>query len=83
MARVLLDRDTSPGAEPEEMLRMDIPALIIPGRDDSHATSAARYLEECLPKSQYWDVPVAEQTEEASARRLIEFLDTSPSALSE
>ena len=76
MALALLDRDTSPGAEPEAMLGMDIPALIIPGRDESHATSAARYLEECLPKSQYWDVAVAEQTEEASARRLLEFLDT-------
>jgi pimeloyl-ACP methyl ester carboxylesterase len=75
MALALLDRDTSPGAEPEQMLQMDIPALVIPGRDDSHATSAARYLEECLPKSQYWDAPVAEQTEEAAARRLLDFLD--------
>ena len=75
MARALLDRDTSPGAEPEQMLQMDIPALIVPGHDESHATSAARYLEECLPKSQYWDVPVAAQTEEASAPRILEFLD--------
>ena len=74
MAAALVDRDTSPGAEPEDMLRMDIPALIIPGRDESHATSAARYLEECLPKSRYWDVPVAEQTEESSARRILDFL---------
>src|SRR5712671_6173979 len=44
MARTLLDRDTAPGAEPEDMLRSDIPALIIPGRDASHATSAARYI---------------------------------------
>jgi pimeloyl-ACP methyl ester carboxylesterase len=77
MSAALLDRDTSPGAEPEDMLQMDIPALIVPGRDDSHATSAARYLEECLPKSQYWDVPVAEQTEEASTRRILDFLETS------
>ena len=75
MSLALLDRDTSPGAEPEEMLQMDIPALIVPGRDDSHATSAARYLEECLPKSQYWDAPVAEQTEAAAAPRILQFLD--------
>jgi hypothetical protein len=75
MAIALLDRDTSPGAEPEDMLQMDIPALIIPGRDESHATSAARYLEECLPKSQYWDVAVDAQTEEASNKRIFDFLE--------
>ena len=75
MAIALLDRDTSPGAEPEDMLGMDIPALIIPGRDESHATSAARYLEECLPKAQYWDVPVDAQTEEASNKRILSFLE--------
>jgi len=74
MATALLDRDTAPGAEPEEMMAMDIPAIIVPGRDESHATSAARYLEECLPRAQYWDVPVDAQTESASAPRLLEFL---------
>jgi pimeloyl-ACP methyl ester carboxylesterase len=74
MAIALLDRDTSPGAEPEQLLEMDMPALIVPGRDESHATSAARYLEECLPKSQYWDVAVAEQTEDASNKRILDFL---------
>jgi pimeloyl-ACP methyl ester carboxylesterase len=71
----LFDRDTSPGAEPEELLALDIPAYIIPGRDESHATSAARYLEECLSKSQYWDAPPEEQTEKAAAPRLIQFLE--------
>ena len=74
MARGLLDRDTAPGAEPEDMLRLDIPALVVPGRDASHATSAARYLEECLPQSQYWDAPVAEQTEATAPAKLLEFL---------
>jgi pimeloyl-ACP methyl ester carboxylesterase len=75
MARTLLDRDTAPGAEPEDLLRLDIPALIVPGQDASHATSAARYLEECLPRSQYWDVPVAGQTEETAPSRLLQFFD--------
>lgn len=74
MARGLFDRDTAPGAEPEDMLGCEIPALIVPGRDASHATSAARYLEECLPKSEYWDVPVAEQTEANTPARVLEFL---------
>ena len=74
MASSLLDRDTAPGAEPEDLLKVQAPALIIPGRDESHATSAARYLEECLPRSQYWDVLPAAQTEETAAPRLLEFL---------
>jgi hypothetical protein len=73
--RTLFDRDTAPGAEPEEMMTLDIPAFIVPGRDKSHATSAARYLEECLPRAQYWDVPVADQTEEAVPPKLLKFLD--------
>jgi pimeloyl-ACP methyl ester carboxylesterase len=75
MSRLLFDRDTVPGAEPEDLLRLDIPALIVPGQDDSHATSAARYLEECLPQAEYWDVPVSEQTEETVPDRILEFLD--------
>jgi pimeloyl-ACP methyl ester carboxylesterase len=75
MARALFDRDTAPGASPEDLLRLDIPALIIPGQDASHATSAARYLEECLPRAEYWDVPVEGQTEETVPARVLEFLD--------
>jgi len=75
MCRTLFDRDTSPGAEPEDMLRCEIPALIVPGRDASHATSAARYLEECLPKSQYWDALPDAQTEATAPARLLEFLE--------
>jgi pimeloyl-ACP methyl ester carboxylesterase len=79
MGRTLFDRDTAPGAEPEDMLRLDIPTYIVPGRDASHATSAARYLEECLPRSEYWDVPVDGQTEESVAPRLLTFLDSAGS----
>jgi len=75
MSRGLFDRDTAPGAEPEDLFRVDLPALIIPGRDASHATSAARYLEECLPKAEYWDAPVEHQTEETANTRLLDFLD--------
>lgn len=72
--RALLDRDTAPGAEPEELLRLDIPALIVPGKDNSHATSAARYLEECLAGSEYWDIAPAEQTAGNVPARLHHFL---------
>jgi pimeloyl-ACP methyl ester carboxylesterase len=74
MCRALLDRDTAPGADPEDLLKLEIPALIVPGRDESHATSAARYLQECLVKAEYWDVLPEAQTEEAAPRRLLQFL---------
>lgn len=74
MVRGLFDRDTAPGAEPEDLMRCEIPALIVPGRDAAHATSAARYLEECIPKSDYWDVAVADQTEANTPARVLEFL---------
>ncbi len=75
MPRSLIDRDTAPGADPEDLMRLDIPALIVPGKDAAHATSAARYLEECLPGAEYWDLLPDEQTEDNVPARLIEFLD--------
>jgi pimeloyl-ACP methyl ester carboxylesterase len=75
MVRGLFDRDTVPGPEPEDLLRLAVPALVVPGQDASHATSAARYLQECLPRAEYWDVPVAEQTERTAPPRVLEFLD--------
>ena len=74
MRDALFDRDTAPGATPEDLMRTEIPSLIVPGHDASHATSAARYLEECLPRSDYWDVAVEAQTETATNARVLEFL---------
>ena len=71
----LIDRDTAPGAESEDLMNLNIPALIVPGKDKAHATSAARYLEECLPASEYWDVLPDEQTEANAPARIIDFLD--------
>jgi pimeloyl-ACP methyl ester carboxylesterase len=80
MCSTLFDRDTAPGAEPEDMLKLDIPALIVPGRDISHATSAARYLEECLQRAEYWDVLPEGQIEQTAPARLLEFLDKTGAA---
>jgi pimeloyl-ACP methyl ester carboxylesterase len=74
MRDALFDRDTAPGAAPEALMHVTVPAYIVPGHDAAHATSAARYLEECLPQSRYWDVPVDAQTEAATNPRLLEFL---------
>lgn len=76
MYRGLIDRDTAPGAEPEALMQLDIPALIVPGADGFHATSAARYLQECIPGAEYWDVPPNEQTQETAPARILDFLQT-------
>ena len=78
MGRTMFDRDTVPGAEPEDLMVLDVPALVVPGQDTSHATSAARYLEECLPEATYWDVPVSEQTSDTVPQRVLQFLDGLP-----
>jgi pimeloyl-ACP methyl ester carboxylesterase len=74
-ARLLFDRDTVPGPEPEDLLTLDVPALIVPGQDTSHAPSAARYLQECLPRAEFWDMPVDGQTEATAPERVLRFLD--------
>jgi hypothetical protein len=73
-----MDRDTAPGAEPEDLMRSKLPALIVPGNDQFHSTSAARYLQECLPQSRYWDVSVAAQNEADTAKTLLDFLADVP-----
>jgi pimeloyl-ACP methyl ester carboxylesterase len=73
-ARTLFDRDTAPGAEPEELLALDRPTLIVPGRDHAHAVSAARYFEECFKHAHYWDIPVEHQTEAIVPARILAFL---------
>ena len=70
----LYDRDTAPGAEPEELQKLRIPALVIPGDDPFHATSAVQYLAAQLPQSEYWDVPVAQQEGELVREKIREFL---------
>jgi pimeloyl-ACP methyl ester carboxylesterase len=72
--RVLFDRDTVPGPEPEDLFALRHPALIVPGDDRSHTRSAARYLQECLPVNEYWDAPVAEQTAQTAPARILAFL---------
>lgn len=76
-SRLLFDRDAVPGVEPEDLMVLDTPALIVPGEDTSHTRSAARHLQECLPVNEFWDVPVAAQRPEACADRVLDFLGRS------
>jgi pimeloyl-ACP methyl ester carboxylesterase len=80
LVRTMFDRDSVPGPEPEDLMLLDVPALVVPGQDASHATSAARFLQECLPRAEYWDVPVVEQTEATAPARVLAFLDAAERA---
>jgi pimeloyl-ACP methyl ester carboxylesterase len=71
--RHMFDRDTATGAEPEELLGVKAPALIIPGDDPSHATSGAHYLRECLSEAEFWNVMPPEQTTQNICDRILEF----------
>jgi len=71
--RSFFDRDTATGPEPEELLGVKSPALIIPGDDSSHATSGAHYLRECLPKAEFWNVMPPEQNTRNVCDRILEF----------
>ena len=63
----LFDRDTVPGPEPEDLLRLDVPALIVPGpgRVARHRPPPGTCRSACRG-AQYWDVPVSGQTEETA-----------------
>jgi pimeloyl-ACP methyl ester carboxylesterase len=71
--RSLFDRDTATGAEPEEVLGIKAPVLIVPGDDASHATSGAHYLRELLPKGEFWNVMPPEQTTVKICGLILEF----------
>jgi pimeloyl-ACP methyl ester carboxylesterase len=76
MARTLFDRDTVPGAEAEQLMALELPALVVPGDDENHAVSAARYLHECLAGSDYWNVAPEEQTDQNAPARILSFLQS-------
>jgi pimeloyl-ACP methyl ester carboxylesterase len=71
--RTLFDRDTATGAEPEEVMGIKAPALIIPGDDQSHATSGAHYLRELMANAVFWNVMPPAQTTQNVCERILEF----------
>lgn len=75
-ATTLFDRDTVPGAPADVLAEIEFPALVVPGNDANHATTAAQYLAECLPNAEYWDVMPEEQTSENAPQRIAQFLSS-------
>jgi pimeloyl-ACP methyl ester carboxylesterase len=74
-ARSLFDTAAVPGGP----FGAEAPALVVPGGDANHTPEAARALAESLPRSDYWDVPVDEQTEATAPERVRDFLQSSDS----
>jgi hypothetical protein len=70
--RGFFDRDTATGAEPEEVMGIKAPALIIRGRSIPR-TSGAHYLRECLPNNEFWNTMPPEQTTRKVCDRILEF----------
>ena len=71
--RTMFDRDTATGAEAEEVMGIDAPTLIIPGDDQSHATSAAHYLRELLAQAEFCNVMPPEQSTQRVCDRVLQF----------
>ena len=75
----LFDRDDVPGGAPELLAGLEMPALVVPGDDPNHATSAARCLAEHLPHADYWDVHPSQQSAKNAPQRLLQFLSSNDS----
>jgi pimeloyl-ACP methyl ester carboxylesterase len=61
------------GASAEELLAIEVPALVWPGDDPSHATSAAHQMRELLPRARYWDMHPSKQTGANMLEQLLKF----------
>ena len=57
-------------------MALKLPALVLPGHTDMHATSCARYLEECIPGAEYWDVHLESQSPDRIRDRILAFLSS-------
>ena len=70
--RAMFDTDSAPGPTPEELMQIRNNTSIVPGADESHARSAAHFLNECLCSSSLLDLPTSGQTSES----VFSFFDT-------
>ncbi len=50
------------------------PAVILPGHIDNQATYCARFLEECILESKYWDVCMESRPPDLIRDGILEFL---------
>ena len=73
-SRDALFNDTMPsGASGEELMRIQVPALILSGADSRHTVSASWTLKELMPQAELWDVLPPEQTGENTHAQILRF----------
>ena len=63
--------EISGSGPPILLMALKLPALILPGHTDFHATSCARYLEECMAGAEYRDVHL--ETQPPDRDRILDF----------
>jgi hypothetical protein len=61
------------GASGEELMGIQIPALIMSGADTRHTRSAAWALAELMPQSELWDVMPPDQNGENTLDKILRF----------
>jgi len=73
-SRDAIFNDTMPsGASGEELMRIQLPALILSGADSRHTVSASWALKELMPQSELWDVLPPLQTGENTLAQILRF----------
>ena len=73
-SRDALFNDTMPsGASGAELMRIEIPALIMSGNDSSHAVSASWALKELMPQAELWDVLPPHQNGANTLEQILRF----------
>ena len=83
-SRDAIFNDTMPsGASGEELMRIQVPALIMSGADSRHTRSASWALKELMPQSDLWELWPPQQTGQNTLEQILRFksrLETSAQA---
>ena len=73
-SRDAIFNDTMPsGASGEELMRIQIPALIMSGADSRHTRSASLALKELMPQSELWELVPPQQTGQNTLEQILRF----------
>jgi pimeloyl-ACP methyl ester carboxylesterase len=73
-SRDALFPDTMPaGATAEELMRIEVPALVMSGNDWAHAVSAAWAMKELMPRAEIWDCLPPNQTGANTLEQILRF----------
>ena len=73
-SRDAIFNDTMPsGASGEELMRIQIPALIMSGADSRHTRSASWALKELMPQSELWEVSPPHQNGQNTLEQILQF----------